>query len=249
MRLLIVDDEPPARERLRRLLAQLDGDYQVCGEAADGPQALDACEKLGIDLVLLDIGMPGMDGLEVADRLAALDPPPSVILVTAYPEHALDAFERRVDDYLVKPVRRERLQSALERARIPSRPQRESLEQAAKSDPKRRSHLSASYRGGVQAAPIEQVIYLQAEHKYIKARHSQGTILLDEALRSLEEEFSDLFIRIHRNALVARRSIAGLEKDADGTLSVRLRDCEERLPVSRRHLPEVKRWLRAGKTE
>ena len=246
MRILIVDDEAPARERLRRLLSELDGDYVVRGEAADGSQALDACKRLEIDLVLLDIGMPGMDGLEAADRLAKLEPPPSVILVTAYPEHALKAFERRVDDYLVKPVRRERLQTALEGARIPNRPQREALGQPLVAQTRRRGQLTASYRGGVQAVPIDQVLYLQAEHKYVTVGHTHGTILVDESLKTLEEEYSDLFIRIHRNALVAYRSIEGLEKDADGVTRVRLHGSEERLQVSRRHLPELRRWLRDG---
>jgi two-component system response regulator AlgR len=247
MRILIVDDEAPARERLRRLLSGLGGDYQVAGEAADGQAALDACSRLEADLVLLDIEMPGMNGLDVADRLAGFDPPPAVVLVTAYPEHALEAFERRVDDYLVKPVRRERLQAALERARKPSRPQRAALERPdSGGESRRRSQLTASYRGGVQTVPVDEVIYLKAGHKYVTVHHEQGTILLDEALKALEEEFPDLFIRIHRNALVAWRSIAGLERDAEGATLVRLQGREELLPVSRRHLAEVRRRLRSG---
>ena len=244
MRILIVDDEAPARARLRRLLAEYAGDYVVAGEAADGWAALDVCERLEIDLALLDISMPGMDGLEVADRLAELDPPPAVILVTAYTEYALEAFEHRVDDYLVKPVRRERLQAALDRVRVSTRPQRAALLEAAKPRG-RRSRLSARYRGGLQIVPVEEVIYLQAEQKYVNLRHDSGHLLLDESLKSLEDELGGQFIRIHRNALVARRAILGLEKDNEGNTLVQLRGCDERLPVSRRHLSALKRWLRS----
>ena len=245
MRILIVDDEAPARARLRRLLSELPGDSQIVGEAADGWAALDVCEKLEVDLALLDISMPGMDGLEVAGRLAELDPPPAVILVTAYTEYALKAFDQRVDDYLVKPVRRERLQAALDRVRVSTRPQREALLEAA--NPRgRRSRLSARYRGGLRSVPVEEVIYLLAEQKYVNLRHETGHLLLDESLKTLEDELGELFIRIHRNALVARRAVLGLEKDAEGNTLVRLRGCAERLPVSRRHLPELRRWLRSG---
>ena len=243
MKILIVDDETPARERLRRLLSELEGDYQVAGEAADGREALESCERLEPDLVLLDISIPAPNGLEVADRLARLDPPPAVILVTAYPEHALEAFERRVEDYLVKPVRRDRLRSALDRLRVATRPQRQAM---LKPGGVGRSQLSAYYRGDLQTVPVEEVIYLQAEHKYVVLCHRDGNLLLDESLKSLEEEFPNLFLRIHRNALVARSRVAGLEKAGDGASLIRLRGCDECLPVSRRHLPEVRRWLRSG---
>lgn len=245
MRILIADDEAPARERLQRLLSECEGGHQVVGEAADGREAVAACEHLYADLVLLDISMPGMDGLEAAERLARLEPPPAVILVTAYTEHALDAFERRVEDYLVKPVRRERLQAALDRLCVATRPQRQALLEMGR-DGSKRSHLSAYYRGDLQTVPLEEVVYLQAEHKYVVVHHDDGNLLLDESLKSLEEEFPELFIRIHRNALVARRHVSGLEKGEDGAALVRLRGCDERLLVSRRHLPEIRRWLRSG---
>ena len=245
MRILIVDDEAPARERLRRLISEMHGDYKICGEAADGLAALDVCERLEVDLVLLDIAMPGMDGHEAANLLAKLEPPPAVILVTAYPEHALDAFERRVVDYLVKPVRRERLYNALEHVPVSTRPQREALLEPGRGRT-RRSRLSAHYRGGVRTVPVEDAIYLQAQQKYVVLRHADGRLLLDESLKNLEDELGELFIRIHRNALVAVQSIEGLEKDAQGASLVRLRGCDERLAVSRRHLPELRQWLRAG---
>lgn len=245
MRILIVDDEGPARERLGRMLSELGDEYRVVGEAADGLDVVPACERLHVDLVLLDVSMPGLDGLAVAHRLAAIEPPPAVILVTAYPEHALEAFERRVLDYLVKPVRSERLRAALQRVRVATRPQRQTLLPQSPERPQR-SQLSARYRGGFQTVHIDEVIYLMAENKYVVLRHGDGNMLLDESLKSLEEEFPGRFVRIHRNALVARRRIAGLMKDKDGVHLISLRGCEERLAVSRRHLPELKRWLQAG---
>jgi two-component system response regulator AlgR len=244
MRILVVDDEAPARERLRRLIEDLDGDYEVVGEAANGAEATSKCAETDPDLVLLDVQMPGPNGLDVAGELATLEPPPAVILVTAYPEYALDAFERNVADYLVKPVRRERLSDALERLPLTTRPQRAASDGGI--DPDRRRHLSAHYRGGVQTVPVEQVLYLLAEQKYVTVRHPGGRMLIDESLVALEQEFPELFMRIHRNALVATGCLVGLEKGADGASVAVLNGCDERLPVSRRHLPEVRRFLRYG---
>lgn len=246
MRILIVDDETPARERLCRLISDLEGDYEVVGEAIDGETAMCACRERDVDLLLLDINMPGMGGLEAAGYLAEMNPPPAVIVVTAYEEYALNAFERGVADYLVKPVRRERLQRALERIQVPNRPQRTALVNKEPDLPRRRFQLTAHYRGGLQAVPIDEVIYLQADHKYVTVRHIGGSLLVDESLKSLEDEFTNLFMRIHRNAMVARHKIEGIEKSLDGSSLVCLRGCEERLPVSRRHLPDVRRWLRLG---
>jgi two-component system response regulator AlgR len=244
MRILIVDDETPARERLQRLVAEVGGGWEVVGQAANGEEALAACRSGDVDLVLLDINMPGMGGLDAAQALAGMDPPPAVILVTAYQEYALDAFERHVADYLVKPVRRERLREALARLQVTNRPQRAALSGSA-SGPGRRRRLTAHYRGGMRVVAIENVLYLRAEQKYVTARHLSGSLLLDESLKSLEQELGDLFLRIHRNTLVARRWLVGLEKDGDGTSYARLRGCEERLAVSRRHLAEVRRRLRS----
>lgn len=249
MRILIVDDETHARERLERLVSELGDDYRVAGKAADGEEALEICKSGDVDLVLLDVRMPGMDGLETAACLAELSPPPAVIMVTAYPEYALEAFECRVQDYLVKPVRRERLLAALERVQVPTRVHREAMASSEADHSHRRRQLTAHYRGGIQVVPIEEVVYLQAQHKYVTVRHSNGTMLVDESLKSLEEEFPDIFMRIHRNALVARHCLTGLEKDLDGTCQVRLRGSDERLLISRRHLPEVRRWLRLGNAE
>lgn len=246
MRILIVDDEAPARARLHRLIDELGGELEVVGEAADGETAVAACIKDDADVVLLDVQMPGANGLEVATRLAELEPPPAVILVTAYPQYALDAFERKVADYLVKPVRRERLADALERVKVTTRPQLEAAteQSPAGADSLRRRHLSAHYRGGVQTVPIEEIIYLMAEQKYVTVRHISGTMLVDESLKALEQAFPELFTRIHRNALVATERLIGLEKGNDGSSLAVLSGCDERLAVSRRHLPDVRRFLR-----
>jgi two-component system, LytTR family, response regulator AlgR len=246
MNILVVDDEAPARQRLTRLLAEIQGNYAVVGEASDGIEAVEMCRSKPVDLVLMDVQMPGLNGLNAAREIARLDPPPAVILVTAYEQYALAAFEHKVDDYLVKPVRRERLQEALERARIPTRPQQAALSTRDEAHPGRRLSLSAHYRGGLQTVPIEDILYLLAEHKYVTVRHTGGELLVDESLKSLEDEFQDLFMRVHRNALVARSRLCAIEKGSDGSVEVRLRDCPERLPVSRRHLADIRRWLRAG---
>jgi two-component system response regulator AlgR len=246
MNILVVDDEPHARQRLCRLIEELNSGYRVIAEAAHGEEALALCAEHTIDCVLLDIQMPGMDGLEVASHLEELDPPPAVILVTAYQEHALEAFAHKVQDYLVKPVRRERLHEALQRVRVPTRAQHAAIAAAQAGRPHRRNHIAAHYRGSLQTIPISEIIYLLADQKYVTVRHEKGDLLVDEALTALEDEFPDLFMRIHRNALVARSHLIGLDKGPEGSTLVRLRGCAERLPVSRRHLSEVRRWLRGG---
>jgi two-component system response regulator AlgR len=242
MRILLVDDEALARERLRRLIDELGGDYQVVGEASSSAQVVAESSRTEADVVLLDIQMPGASGLQVATDLARLDPPPAVVLVTAFPDYALDAFEHSVADYLVKPVRRDRLLGALERLPRTTRPHRASGESLA--DAERRRHLSAHYRGGVQTVAIEDVLYLLAEQKYVTVRHLGGRMLIDESLKALEQEFPDRFMRIHRNALVTRGRLVGLSKTTDGATLAVLEGCDECLPVSRRHLPDVRRFLR-----
>lgn len=241
MRILLVDDEAPARRRLRRMIEELNDGHEVVGEAASGEHVVSKCMESEADLVLLDVRMPGPDGLEVAGALARLDPPPAVVLVTAYPEYAVDAFERSVADYLVKPVRRERLEAALRRLPVTTRPQRGGAEDSLN---RHRRYLSAHYRGGVQTVAVEEVFYLLAEQKYVTVRHPGGRMLIDESLKALEEEFPDRFLRIHRNALVAGDRLVGLEKGVEGASVAVLDGCDERLPVSRRHLPEVRRFLR-----
>jgi two-component system response regulator AlgR len=240
VKILVVDDERLARQRLVTLIEELGSPYQLVGEAANGEEALQQFKAQDPDLVLMDIRMPGMDGLEAARRLAESDRPPAVVFTTAYDEHALQAFETSAQDYLLKPVRRERLLSALQRSQRVTRSQLLSTVDKAREAPK----LHASYRGGVKTVPLDQVIYLRADSKYVMARYQEGELLLEESLKGLQERYGDWLLRIHRNALVVRLHLAGLEKGTDGIPRVVMRGCEERLEVSRRHLPEVRRILR-----
>lgn len=238
MKILVVDDEALARQRLISLIEELGSPYELAGEAANGAEALSQCERLGVDLVLMDIRMPEMDGLEASRRLAETEHPPAVIFTTAYQEHALEAFDSAAQDYLLKPVRRARLLAALQRS------QRLTRSQLSAVAPEEQPHLSASYRGGVKTLPLDQVIYLRAEDKYVVARHAEGELLLEESLKRLLARYTEWFLRIHRNALVSRLHLVGLEKDVAGNSRAVLRGCDETLEISRRHLPEIRRLLR-----
>jgi two-component system response regulator AlgR len=240
MKILVVDDEALARQRLVSLIEELGSPYELVGEAVNGQDALRSSELMDVDLVLMDIRMPGMDGLEAARQLAQKANPPAVIFTTAYEEHALEAFDSAAQDYLLKPVRRERLLVALQRSQRMTRSQRNAATHVSETTPQ----LSASYRGGVKTLPLDEVIYLRAEAKYVVARHAHGELLLEESLKSLQQRYGDWFLRIHRNALVSRRYLSGLEKDASGITRALMRECDESLEISRRHLPEVRRLLR-----
>ncbi len=240
MRVLIVDDEPPARHRLAALLAELrTGD--VISEAADGRQALELVTSDRPDVLLLDIRMPGMDGLEVAGHLAALDNPPAVIFTTAYDQHALQAFEARALDYLLKPVRRDRLREALERVGRFTRPQLAGL---GNGDNAARTHISATMHGNLTLVPVDDVRFFQADQKYVTVAHPGGQVLIEESLKALEVEFGERFLRVHRNALVAVRHVMALERGEDGRHMVRLKGVEQTLEISRRLLAPVKKRLK-----
>lgn len=238
--LLIADDEPLARERLSGLIERIGG-HRVLAAVGDGRQAIEACLAQPPDLVLLDIEMPGMDGLEAARHLLELDAPPAVVFCTAYDEHALAAFEAAAVDYLLKPLRIERLQAALHRVA-----QRGSAGRTAPIPAlgRQRSCLSARLRGSLRLIPVQEVHYLQATEKYVLVHHEQGEDLIEDSLKSLEEEFSGRFLRIHRNCLVARDRIAGLRRSRDGNTQVVLRDQGLVLDASRRALPGLRDVLR-----
>lgn len=239
MRLLIADDEPLARRRLRDLIGDL-GEYEIVGEASDGHEACQLAEEFAPDAVILDIAMPGLDGLEAAQRIAGLPSPPAVIFCTAYDEHALAAFEAHAVDYLVKPIRAERLASALARAarfRTTASPE-------SNPDPVRRTHLTARMRGTLRLIPIPDIRYLQAEEKYVVVHHAHGEDLIEDSLKSLEAEFGEQFIRVHRNCLVAADQVKELARDPSGRDIVRLRDNPTPLEVSRRCLPVVRQRLK-----
>lgn len=244
LRALIVDDEAPARERLRRLLEEL-GDVIVIGEAANGVEALERCASLDPDLVLLDVRMPGMDGIEAARHLRALEEPPAVIFTTAYDEYALAAFETEAVGYLLKPVRLEKLARAVRHAARLAGPQLARLAEQSQLG-KRRSQICARLGEQLRLVPLDEVLYFTAGQKYVTLRHRGGRELIDESLRALEHEFAPDFIRIHRNSLVARRYVQAVERSPEGHLLVRLKDCEETLQVSRRHAAEALRQIRTG---
>ena len=239
MKVLIVDDEQLARDRLARMLGAIEG-YQVVGEAAHGVAALEQSQALQPEVVLLDVRMPGMDGLEAARHLAALDAPPAVIFCTAYEEHAIQAFDLQAVGYLLKPVRKENLSAALVKAQRLNKAQLAALRAP---DDQRRTHISARTRRGIELIPLEDVRYFQADQKYVTVRHRTGEVIIDEPLRDLEQEFGEAFARIHRNALVAVAHIESLERAGPGRALIRLRDVEDALEVSRRHLSSVRRLV------
>ncbi|WP_028838608.1 LytR/AlgR family response regulator transcription factor [Thermomonas fusca] len=241
LRVLIVDDEPLARARLRALLEAQPG-VQVIGEAGDGETALAACAAEAPELVLLDIAMPGIDGLETARRLGALQPRPAIVFCTAFDAHALSAFEAQALDYLVKPVRGERLAGALDKVRtfLAGR----ARQQDAPLPGQPRSHLCARLRGSLRLIPVEDIRYLQADEKYVVVHHARGEDLIEESLKSLEAEFASRFIRIHRNCLVARDEIVELQRAPDGQVHAVLRHVATPLEVSRRCLTQLRDALR-----
>ena len=241
MKILVVDDEAPARERLKRLIEEQD-EWQVVAEAANGHEALERADATQPDLVLLDIRMPGMDGIETARHLAQMDEPPAVIFTTAFNEYAVEAFEASAVGYVLKPVRRGRLAEALQRASRLTRPQLVSL--ASREQHQARKHISARIRGELRLVPVRDVLYFHADQKYVTVRYPDGELLIDEPIKELEEEFANAFVRVHRSTLVAVAHIEALTKDAEGHYEIRLKGLEERFPVSRRLAPAVVRRLK-----
>jgi len=252
MRVLIVDDEKPARDRLRQLVDDT-GAHEVVGEAGNGEDALAVAAKEKPDIVLLDIRMPGLDGIETAHHLNAMEQPPAVVFTTAYDEYAIDAFDARAIGYVLKPVRRERLERALEHAQRLSGATLSELSGDSKMDA-RRNHVCARLHDELRLIPIEDISYFNADQKYVCVHHANGEDLIDDSLKSLEEEFPERFVRIHRSALVAVDQVEKLEKTADGRTHVVLRNTtqdednapDDELVISRRHLATVRRRLKGG---
>jgi two-component system response regulator AlgR len=247
LRLLLVDDEAPARVRLRDLLGDISVEVPtvVVAEAADGRAALEQAQSCNFDVALIDIRMPGMDGVELARHLARLPAPPAVIFVTAFDQYAVQAFELAALDYLVKPVRANRLADALKKARRHA----DESDRLEKSALAMRQNLSCLERGRILLVPVAEIIYLKAEQKYVTARTTEREYLLEESLVYLESEFSERFLRIHRNCLVARAEVTGVERvpdtgDTEAHWQVILDGVAERLPVSRRQWPQVKALLK-----
>lgn len=243
MNILLVDDEAPARARLAQLIAELP-EHRVVGEAESGAQALLLCAQLPVDVVLLDIRMPGLDGLETARLLGAGAAPPAVIFVTAYADHALAAFEVQASDYLVKPVRRERLMQALARQQHRPSPRTDGHDAPAAAP---RTQLHARLGSRVQVVAVEQVRYFKADQKYVTVRNHERELLIEDSLVRLETEFAGRFVRAHRNALVAIAYLEALHQRGVRHW-LQLKDCPERIAVSRRHLRLIRQALQSTRT-
>jgi len=241
MKILIVDDEPLARQRLRHMLGNQQ-DYEVVGEAVNGTDALEKTRLLSPDLLLLDIRMPGMGGLEVAQHLDLLDNPPAIIFTTAYNEYALEAFDVHAIGYLVKPVRAEKLIKAIASATRPALSKLIAKEESLGNDT--RKYISARFRGEIKLVPVPDIYYFHAEHKYVVVRHTEGELLIEESLKSLEKEFAEDFLRIHRNALVAKNRLSAFSKNNEGHWQVSFRDIDDSLEVSRRHTAQVRKAVK-----
>jgi two-component system response regulator AlgR len=242
MRVLIADDEAPARARLRRMVEELPG-YEVVGEAANGRDTLDACVAHAPNVVLLDIRMPDMDGIEAARHIAGLGDGPAVVFTTAYDYYAIDAFDAHAVGYLLKPVRRERLETALAFAARLGGSELAELSRAAER-PVARENICVRRGANLHLIPADRILYFHADQKYVTVRHTDGEDLLDEPLKDLAKEFADLFIRIHRSTLIALRVLDRMERRDDGQYEVRLRGVDDPLLVSRRHVTAVKSCLK-----
>lgn len=246
LNILIVDDEAPARERLRDLLSDIAAEQptRLVGMAGNGIEALRLLETVKPEVLLVDIRMPAMDGIEFAQHASRLENRPHIIFVTAYDEYAVQAFELNAVDYLMKPVRADRLAAALDKVRRAVPVTHEKIDQFA--EPRR--HLTCSERGKIHLIPIQDVIFLKAELKYVTARTTEREFLLEESLVQLEQEFPDRFVRIHRNCLVARSAVVGFERTVgeeggEGHWSVRLTGVADALPISRRQWAHVRAEL------
>ena len=244
LRVFLVDDESPARERMKALLDDIAPELatRVVGEARHGVEALQAIPAAAAQAVLLDIKMPGMDGLEVARHLANLDSPPAIIFVTAHDRHAVEAFELNALDYLLKPVRAERLVAALRKALGGAVPAKEQLARAAQAP---REYISVAERNRIVLIPVRDIVFLRAEQKYVTLRTRSAEHLIEEPLVALEREFAETLVRVHRNSLVSRSAIRGFERasgdaEDDPHWLVVLDGVAERLPVSRRQWPVLR---------
>ena len=247
LRIFIADDEALARARLKELLADIRGELAttVVGESASGLEVIDRLPGSAAQVLLLDIQMPGMGGIELARHLCALEHAPAVIFVTAHDRHAVEAFELNALDYLMKPVRAERLAAALKKALAAGPAGRDRVERLERAASGAREFFSVAERNRIVLVPVGEVLFLKAELKYVTLRTRAGEHLIEEPLVSIEREFADRFVRVHRNCLVARSAIRGFERIAGGGeeephWNVVLEGIAERLPVSRRQWPAVK---------
>jgi two-component system response regulator AlgR len=245
VKVLIVDDEPLARKRLSRLLHSHES-FTVVAEAENGEQAIEACNKYQPDVVLMDIRMPIMDGLVAARHLANSNEPPAVIFCTAYNDYALEAFDARAVDYLLKPVNRDKLEAALLKAQQLTRVQISALQESQSDNAAQRSYVSARSSRGIELIPVNDVRYFLADQKYVTVYYVRENVLcdqlIDDSLKELEKEFGDRYVRVHRNALVAVAHMQGLEKDGLG-FRLKINGVEEGPLVSRRQIPDIRHLI------
>jgi len=234
LRVIIVDDEAPARNRLRRMLAALPA-VHVVAEAASGEDAMRLVPLKKPDVLLLDISMPGLDGMTLAQMLQRSGEQPAVIFCTAWSDRAVEAFECEAVDYVVKPVRAERLERALDKAR---------RFLAKPDDATEDIFLRSTLGGKVRLLPMAEVVYLVAEDKYTTAVHQKGKMVINQSLLELENEHANILVRVHRGTLVMKKRIRGLEKAPDGRHFLKLDGCEDRPQVSRRNLPAIRQLIR-----
>lgn len=244
MKVVIADDESLARSRLQALLNEIPN-VTVAAQAGNGIEAIEACKLHQPDIVFMDIRMPGMDGIEAAMHLSNCATPPAIIFTTAYDDYALQAFEAQAIDYLLKPVRSERLARAILTSCQPRLSQLSTLYTLEDASPASRTHISVRKQGNIELIAVQDIYYFRAEQKYIQIRHRGGEALLEASLKALEEEFYPQFMRIHRNALVAVNALQGIDKDRQGHLCIRFKDIDDRLDISRRFATDVRKALKA----
>lgn len=246
MRVLIVDDEPLARERLKRMVDEL-SDYQVVATAENGIDAIEQVDSTRPEVVLMDIRMPEMDGLQAAAKLVEQKHPPAVIFCTAYDEYAVEAFDVQALGYLMKPVSRDALAHALSRATRLNKAQLSALGKRSKEQQEEpaRSHISARTHRGLELIPVEDIFYFRADQKYVTVHHQHGEVLIDETLKDLEQELDGRFYRIHRNCLVSVNHLEAMERSGQGQHKVKIRGLEESLDVSRRHVSGLRKLMQS----
>ena len=239
MKYLVVDDEHLARTRLHELIKRVAPDAEVI-EAENGEQAIDMYEEHQPQLVLVDIRMPGIGGIELAYHLSSLDPPPAVIFTTAHNEYALQAFDANAIDYLLKPIQLERLKRALNKAEPLTSQQSDALGEGEEE----RTHIAVREKGRLKLIALSDIGFFKAENKYVIVKSREGEYLINETLNQLEKNLGEEFVRIHRNALISTRYLEGMEKVDIDKWQVFFREFDEKLEVSRRQKPIIRNWLR-----
>jgi two-component system response regulator AlgR len=247
MKVLVCDDEPLARERLKRMLDKIPG-AECIGEAENGVDLLQKVPHLNPEIIISDIRMPGMDGIEAAEHLSRLNEPPALIFCTAYDDYAIKAFQVNAMGYLLKPVKQQDLEQALGQARRLTRAQLASLREETAEPVRKNGHarefISARTHRGIELIQVTDIRYFMADQKYVTVRHLGGEVLIDETLKDLETEFENVFFRIHRNCLIRLDCLEGIEQ-TNGQINVRLRGVAEVLPVSRRLMSNLKKVVKS----